>query len=111
MAALTVKLDTIYEVGNDYHGYGTVTLGTYAPGGDTVTIQDQDAGHEAGEWIRQLKIELPGYVGQWVRSSQKHKLYLQKDPAAAGGADIALPEVGAVDLSANTNLAVFVVYQ
>ena len=42
-------------------------------------------------------------------ASSKIKAYQQKDPAAAGGADIALPEVAnATDLSALTNVGVVV---
>jgi hypothetical protein len=42
-------------------------------------------------------------------ASSKVKAYQQKDPAAAGGADIALPEVAnATDLSALSNVGVVV---
>lgn len=44
-----------------------------------------------------------GYVTAWDETNQKLKIYRQKDPAAAGGADIALVEVAnAVDLSGVT---------
>jgi hypothetical protein len=44
-----------------------------------------------------------GYVTAWDEANQKLKIYRQKDPAAAGGADIPLPEVAnAVDLSGVT---------
>lgn len=35
-----------------------------------------------------------GYVCRYDHTNQKLLVYDQKDPAAAGGADIALPEVG-----------------
>lgn len=46
-----------------------------------------------------------GYVFSWSTSAQKLLVYRQKDPAASGGADIALPEVAnGADLSAVTGI-------
>jgi hypothetical protein len=78
---------------------GTISLGTYATGGVAVTptnvglirIDDLDVQPSAG------------YIFEYLPATGKVKAYRQKDPAAAGGADIALPEVAnAVDLSAVT---------
>src|SRR4051812_28547200 len=41
-----------------------------------------------------------GYVPEYDEAAQRLKVYRQRDPAAAGGADIALPEV-----ANGTNLA------
>ena len=42
-----------------------------------------------------------GYIPEYDHTNSKLKVYRQKDPANAGGADIPLPEVGStVDLSA-----------
>lgn len=76
---------------------GTLTLGAYATNGVAVTptlfgltrIDDIDI-QPAG-----------GFVFEWLPATGKVKAYDQKDPAAAGGADIPLPEVGnAVSLAA-----------
>lgn len=81
---------------------GTLNLGIYATGGVSVTKQqlelpvevvDVDVQPSAGIIFETIK----GTGGQTFTI----KAYRQKDPAAAGGADIALPEVtNAVDLSA-----------
>lgn len=74
---------------------GTLNLGIYATGGVTVTKQqcelpveilDVDVQPSAGIIFETVK----GTGGQTFTI----KAYRQKDPAAAGGADIALPEVG-----------------
>lgn len=77
---------------------GTLNLGAYATGGVAVTkalfdlpvsLDHIDIGASAG------------YIAEWDKTNGKVKVYDQKDPAAAGGADIALPEVGnAVSLAA-----------
>jgi hypothetical protein len=76
---------------------GTVSLGAYATNGVSVTpalfglnrIDDIDIQPSGG------------IVFEWLPATGKVKAYRQKDPAAAGGADIPLPEVAnAVDLSA-----------
>lgn len=100
--AITAKIDTIYEVSNDYHLFGTITLdNSYPTGGYALAgiLKDTDTGAESVEWIRQLKVELPGYEGRWDRQNQKLLLYQQ---SAATGALTQVPN--ATDLSALTNL-------
>ena len=76
---------------------GTITLGTYATGGVAVTKATFDLWHSLDH------VDLNpagGYVCEWIKSSGLVKVYDQKDPAAVGGADIPLPEVGnGVDIS------------
>lgn len=53
------------------------------------------------EKLKAVVGSFPGYTTWWDEPNQKLKIFRQKDPANAGGADIALPEVAAaVDLSA-----------
>src|SRR5690348_3339550 len=79
---------------------GTINLGTYATGGVAVT------GGQLGcpNQLTHLDVgPAGGYVFEWDQANGKVKAYRQKDPAAAGGADITLPEVAnAVDISAAT---------
>lgn len=71
--------------------FGTINLGTYATGGIAVT----GAQVECPNQIKHLSLFASGgYQFEYVPSSGKIKAYQQKDPAAAGGADIPLPEVG-----------------
>ena len=78
---------------------GTISLGTYATNGVAVTPKNL-------ELVRIDDIDIQpsgGYVFEWLPSTGKVKAYRQKDPGAAGGADIPLPEVAnAFDLSAVT---------
>lgn len=76
---------------------GSGNLGVYATNGIAVTlgqfefpteISDLDLGAGAG------------IVFEFDKANMKIKAYRNKDPGAAGGADIALPEVGnAVDIT------------
>lgn len=77
---------------------GTFNLGTYATGGVAIT-----AAQLGLTTIEHLDVGTAGGIlFEWIKSSGLVKAYRQKDPAAAGGADIALPEVAnAVDISAN----------
>lgn len=76
---------------------GTVSLNTYATDGVAVT-----PALFALNRIDDLRVDSTGgFVFEFLPSTAKVKAYRQKDPAAAGGADIALPEVAnGVDLSA-----------
>ena len=75
---------------------GTVNLGTYATGGVAVS----GAAVDCPIRLYQLVVfPSAGYIFEYVGGLVK--AYRQKDPAAAGGADIPLPEVAnGVDLSA-----------
>lgn len=97
MAVVTTVTDVI-PLGEGWERYiGTVVPGTYATNGVVVDIAN------VNERIYAMNCSGSGYVGEFVASAQKLKLYRQKDPAAAGGADIALVEVAnGVDLSGVT---------
>jgi hypothetical protein len=80
---------------------GTINLGTgYTTGGVAVS------GGQLGCPNSLVHLDCSpagGHVFEWDQTNGKIKAYRQKDPAAAGGADIALPEVGnGTDLSAIT---------
>ena len=98
--ASTITLDTDgrFVSGAKAVRRGTMTLGTYASGGIAVTASQLEL---PGGTLQDLRVDSSGgYVPRWNSSTGKVMVYLQKDPAAAGGADIALPELGAVDISA-----------
>lgn len=84
--------------GNTRMRRGTINLGVYATGGVAITA----AQFELYVAMEDLDIAPSGgYVFEYLPATLKVKAYDQKDPAAAGGADIPLPEVGnAVDISA-----------
>lgn len=77
---------------------GTIALGTYSTTGVAVTGTNFELYHTLSD----LDVRpAGGYVFEYVKTTGKVKAYRQKDPAAAGGADIPLPEVtDGVDLSA-----------
>lgn len=100
--AITAKIENKDEVGNDFHLFGTITLdNSYPTGGYSLAgiLKETDTGAEGVEWIRSIKIELPGYEGRFDRPNQKYVLYQQ---SAATGALTQVPN--ATDLSALTNL-------
>lgn len=71
---------------------------SYATNGDTI---DWPGDLNIPDGGVQLSSSAGGYVFEYDGANQKVKAFRQKDPAAAGGADIALPEVAnAVNLSA-----------
>lgn len=78
---------------------GAISLGTYATNGVAVTARNLELSR-----VDELDVSPSGgYIFEYDSTNKKIKAYRQKDPAAAGGADIPLPEVGnAVDLSAIT---------
>lgn len=76
-----------------YHGT-IVADNSYANGGELVDA----TGNTSFDF---LDVKAPGYLVTFDPATQKIKIYRQKDPANAGGADIAFVEVAnAVDLSA-----------
>jgi hypothetical protein len=95
--AASVNAFEVAELGNIKVAVGELSPGVYATNGVAIAI----AAPEKFEKIQQLFVQLPGYTCSWDRSNQKLKVFRQKDPGNAGGADIALPEVGdTVDLAA-----------
>lgn len=94
--ASTVTITNRFVQGNRACRNGTITLGTYATNGVTVTAAQLELSQLLDLDVRPSG----GYVAAWDKTNSKVKLYDQKDPAASGGADIAAPEVGSVDVSA-----------
>src|SRR5215471_2083413 len=99
--ASTVTIDAqpdgLGAAGNAYQRYGTINLGTYATGGVAVTA----AQFQLDDHIFDLDVRpAGGYLFEFLKATGLVKAYRQRDPAAAGGADIPLPEVtNGVDLS------------
>lgn len=94
--ASTVVITNRFVQGNRACRNGTITFGTYATNGVTVTAAQLELSQLLDLDVRPSG----GYVPAWDKTNSKVKLYDQKDPANVGGADIALPEVGSVDVSA-----------
>jgi hypothetical protein len=97
-ATLDAQPDGRSVSGSSFIRQGTLSLGVYATGGVAVSRTTFDLPCS----LRDLRVDSAGgYVFAWDRTNAKVLAYRQKDPAAAGGADIALPEVGdTVDISA-----------
>jgi hypothetical protein len=103
----TITQDVTFPAGGSYEWLaGTIAMdSSYPTGGEALDL--------AANTSIQYMIPLPGGTAttgkgrkfEWDASSQKLVVFQQKDPAAAGGADIAFPEVAnATDLSAITAL-------
>lgn len=101
--ASSITIDTgadgRYVQGSKYIRKGSGNVGVYATNGVAVT----PAQFEFPGSIDHLDLGVSaGIVFEYDKTNKKIKAYRQKDPAAAGGADIALPEVtNGVDLSTN----------
>lgn len=99
--AITVTFDSKskgrFFSGSEKVRRGTISLNTYATNG--IAIAASDLGLRS---LDHLDVGCSaGIIPEWDKTNGKIKAYRQKDPAAAGGADIALPEVtNAIDLSA-----------
>lgn len=97
-------------VGGRAEYYGILTFGSeYQTGGlpltfPTIAEGARIAGPEPKKLLTLRANNLGGYVMQYDREEGKLKVFRQKDPAAAGGADIPLPEV-----AEGTNLSALVV--
>jgi hypothetical protein len=99
MASITGLRDI--PIGQTEHLYtGTIDFdSSYPTGGEALDLASNT---RIETLIAQSK---SGYVFEWDAANQKLLAYRQKDPAAAGGADIALPQVAnATDLSAVTGV-------
>src|SRR4051812_4644292 len=99
MAANATTIEDDIPIGETDHLYiGTIVPSTsYPTGGEVI---------DATGNTRFKKLQTGaagGYVTSFDPATQKLKIFRQKDPAAAGGADIALPEVAnTTDLSGVT---------
>jgi hypothetical protein len=96
-ATITIDKDGRTDAGPVRERRGKMNLGTYATGGVAVTAKNFKLYK-----LQALSVHpAAGIIFEFDKANLKVKAYRQKDPAAAGGADIALPEVAnAVDLSA-----------
>jgi len=102
MAATVTIEERISIGGTDYLYLGFITMdNSYASGGEVIDATNGATTAGPAKFKKLIPAATAGYVPEFIGSSQKLKMFRQKDPAAAGGADIALPEVaGSVDLSA-----------
>lgn len=96
--ATVVSLEDIQIGGTETLSIVSVAFdSSYPAGGEALDLA-------ANRNIKVLLLQpTAGYVFEWIPSTQLIKVYRQKDPANAGGADIPLPEVGdTANLSALT---------
>lgn len=95
MAAPVVSIQRDHSLEAGFHLYELeIDLGVYAAGGVLVDVAANKA------FNRIVGLNGAGYVGYFDPATQLLTVYRQKDPANAGGADIALVEVAnAVDLT------------
>jgi hypothetical protein len=103
--AATITVEQAGDLGdNTYFAIGTIKGdNSYATGGYAV-----GAGAISGQGVKIERVAYlnatgSGYVSDFDLTNQKVKFRINKDPGAAGGADVVLPEVGnTTDLSAVT---------
>lgn len=96
-STVTIEADGRGTTSSKYVRRGTLNLGTYASGGVAVAKGQ----FELNVVLDELNVfPTSGYIPRWNKTTGKILVYVQKDPANAGGADIPLPEAGAIDLSA-----------
>lgn len=94
------KIDS-YVAGNKKVVTGTLTLGTYATGGESVAPSVfglRGVINVKGLGVIRKSDSTDAVAGAWKRgasnvASGNVVVYRQKDPGSAGGADVALPEV------------------
>lgn len=110
MATALLNVGSLYDygpisVGDRYENIVKFDFDQYATNGCSLTHNQlgfSDTADPAFNVTIQSKL---GYVFHYDHVSSKVLVYDQKDPAAAGGADIALPEVGNnVSLASLTNV-------
>src|SRR4051794_20695638 len=87
--AVTVTIQKDIPLGQTEHLYvGTIAFdSSYPTGGEVVDV----SGNESFDVL--IAGSKNGYVFSWDAANQKLLAYVSKDPAAAGGADIALQQV------------------
>lgn len=103
-------LERISLGGTRYLYVGTYALGTtYATGGMTIENGENSVvALPSAAKLDNFRGGTPGgYTTEFVKAGGKLKVYRQKDPAATGGADIALPEVAAEANLSGVSTAVF----
>lgn len=106
MANISVTIDKDIPIGQSEHLYvGRLSFdASYPTGGEVIDPSGNTNFHyfHAGSQA--------GYVFSFDKANQKLLAYRQKDPAAAGGADIPLPQVAnTTDLSALVDVPFFAI--
>lgn len=103
MATVT-RVSGPHTTGARWETVSTVLMSnSYTTGGESVTKGDLGFASTVDPTFEVRVTPSAGYIGEYDHVNSKLKVYDQKDPAAAGGADIALPQVGnTTDLSAVT---------
>lgn len=104
MAIAVTRVFGPVSIGDRYMSVSTVALdNSYPTGGEALAASDLGFALTNDPEFHVVAHSTAGYVTEYDHTNKKLKVYRQKDPAAAGGADIALPEVGnTADLSAVT---------
>jgi hypothetical protein len=94
-SSITLSGDWLVSLGNRQMTMGSGNLGTYAAGGVVVTPNQVGLGV-----IDELIVDSAGgYVFRYDKAAGKVMAFQDTDPAAAGGSNIPLVEVGATDIS------------
>lgn len=101
MACTITALEDITDFGQGEHFYliSVAFDSGYLNGGEPLDLA-------SNRNLKRVMLQSTGgYVFSWDQANQAIKVYRQKDPGNAGGADIPLPEVAnGVDLSALTDV-------
>lgn len=98
-STITIDSDGRGVAGDKYVRRGALTLGTYASGGIAVTKGQ----FEFNVSLDDLAVQSSdGYVARFDKANLKVMLYIGKNPADAGGADVVLQQVGSTDVSATS---------
>lgn len=95
MAVTVARVAGPYSTGDRFKSVSTVTMdSSYVTNGEPLTRAQLGFASTVDPEFNVTVQPTAGYIGEYDHVNQKLKAYDQKDPAAAGGADIALPEVG-----------------
>lgn len=104
MAAVVTVTDSWDAGGNRTEYLGTIAMdNSYPTGGEPIDVANNERFAFLNAVGGGTTATGAGYLYQFDAPNQKLVAFRQKDPGNAGGADIALPEVGnTTDLSAQT---------
>lgn len=104
MAITVTRVSGPHTTGSRWETVSTVLLdNSYPTGGEALTKADLGFAATVDPTFNVIALPTAGYIPEYDHTNSKLLMYDQKDPAAAGGADIPLPQVGnTVDLSAVT---------
>lgn len=101
MAITVTRVSGPHSTGSRWETVSTVLLDTsYPTGGEALTKADLGFAATVDPTFNVTAQPTAGYIPEYDHVNSKLLMYRQKDPAAAGGADIALPQVAdTADLS------------